>query len=63
MGMTLWEALTILPAFGYILGRGVLIAFFAPLRMGRSRQKAYGVAVQQKLFRVVFNTLSAGQLL
>lgn len=62
MGLSLWEAVTLLPAFGYILGRGVIIALFAPLRMGRSRTKPYGVAVQQKLFRTVFNTLSAAQL-
>lgn len=62
MGLTLWERLTLLPAFGYILGRGVLIALFAPLRTGPARTKDYGVAVQQKLFRVVFNTLSAAQL-
>lgn len=62
MGVTLWEAITLLPALSWVLGRGVLAMVFGPLRWGRSRTKPYGVYVQQRIFLSLFSTLTARQL-
>jgi hypothetical protein len=62
MALSIWEALTIIPALSWVLGKGVVAAFLGPLRMGRFRLKPWSVFVQQRIFYTMFATLSARQL-
>lgn len=62
MGVSVWEAITFLPALSWVLGRGVVAMVFGPLRWGRTRTKAYGVYVQQRIFNSMFSTMTARQL-
>ena len=62
MALTVWDALTFLPALGWILGKGVLAMFLGPLRGGRNSTKPYGVYVQRRIMHTLFTTLSVGQI-
>ena len=62
MGLSVWEALTIVPALSWVLGKGVVAAFLGPLRMGRFRLKPWGVFVQQRIFYTLFITMTPRQL-
>lgn len=61
MGLTITEAITLLPVLTYVLGRGVIAVIFGPLRYGRARTKAYGSYVTQRLISAAFNEFTPRQ--